>query len=132
MTSEQQIAKPTEKWIIALEYYDGPMSGVAYRTGDLDWVFFRVVGWDLEQWSKVYATTFISRESVNALLSALQNVEPIVKPLWIPSYTLEHAEVIEAWKFILAEAQKTSGWKLSETRDLLLDETELLDRKSVV
>jgi len=106
------------KWVIAKDYYDGPVSGIGLLARSNGEVFFRVVGWDPEQWDRVFAITTASREAVEVLRSCLTRIEPAREPFWLPGRETNTPEAIAAWRDLLSSALSAPEWTLVESHDL--------------
>jgi hypothetical protein len=106
-------------WVIALEYYDGPMTGIALRDRDQMKIFFRAVAWDSEQWDRVFAITPVRDNLVERLRGALAKIEAPKEPFWLPSPATNTPEVTSAWEAVVADAHESNDWSLVESHDLL-------------
>jgi len=113
------------RWVIAKEYYDGPMSGVAWRVRDDALIFFQVVAWDAEQWERVFAIAPTSTSAVEQLRTALNTVELQREPFWFPGPQAHTPEVSAAWEGIVREAVDAQDWQVVESHDLLGVVTEM-------
>lgn len=107
------------EWVIAKDYYDGPMSGVGFRLHDRRNVFFIVVGWDAEQWRRVFAVAPIREQLVTQLCSMLERWEQRIHPFWLPGPVTDRPEIATAWRAAQSDALQSSAWTLVESRDLL-------------
>lgn len=106
-------------WIIAHEYYDGPIAGIGLLTRDQKGIFFRVVAWDGEQWNRVFAITAVSDGKVEHLRTALTKIEAPKEPFWLPSQATNTPEVQSAWEALLTDVRASINWSLVESHDLL-------------
>ncbi len=107
------------RWVIAKDYYDGAMSGIALQTRDDVLIFFRVVGWDTEQWGRVFAITVVDNALGERLRALLAKLEPQREPFWLPGPQSTTPEVTTAWEDMLRAALETHQWRLVECHDLL-------------
>lgn len=119
MTTQAASAYPFCEWIIAREYYDGPMSGVAMRAADRAMIFFRAVAWDCEQWNRVFATTRVGEDAVEHLRTMLTKIETPKEPFWLPGPATNMSDVLSAWNAIFTNAGESGCWSLVESHDLL-------------
>lgn len=107
------------EWVIAKEYHDGPMSGIGLRSHDRKIVFFAVVGWDAEQWQRVFAVAPINEHIAHQLCSMLEKLEQRRLPFWLPGPATNLSEVSTIWQAALTEALSIGRWVLVESHDLL-------------
>ncbi|MEZ5897881.1 MAG: hypothetical protein R3D51_00150 [Hyphomicrobiaceae bacterium] len=109
-----------------MDYYDGPISGIALRQSDQSVIFFQAVASDIEYRNRVYAVTTVNRNAEN-LRSALTNYESQKEPFWLPSEVTNTAEVHLAWRNVESVVQTSSEWRLVECHDPLdvAQETEV-------
>jgi hypothetical protein len=115
----KEILDPLFAWVIAREYYDGPIAGVASRTRGQGKIFFRSIAWDSEQWNRVFAITPVQDSKVERLRAALTKIEEPKEPFWLPSEATNTPEVLSAWDAVLADVRKSTSWSLVESHDLL-------------
>lgn len=69
--------------LVALEYYDGPMSGVGFLP-DGSAIYFQAVAWDEEQWHRVYAAASVPVSIAAAVRDAFSKIEELREPIWCP------------------------------------------------
>ncbi len=119
MTTQGPSTAPFCAWVIAREYYDGPMAGIGLRARDQARIFFRVVAWDSEQWNRVFAITPVREDAVESLRTALTRIEKAKEPFWLPGPATYAAEVTSAWDAVFADAYESDNWTLVESHDLL-------------
>jgi len=119
MSTQASSARSFCAWVIAFEYYDGPMAGIGLRNRDRMNVFFRAIGWDEEQWNRVFAVTPVRGDSVESLRSALIRIEVPKEPFWLPSSATNTPEVTSAWEALLADTRESKAWSLVESHNLL-------------
>jgi hypothetical protein len=100
-----------------MEYFDGPMEGVAVRRSNRTAVFFRIVAWDDEYWERVFAVTEISLTSIAQLRLALNERESADELVAMQGAMTPDAEL--AWDDIQVEASLSSEWSLIESHDLI-------------
>jgi hypothetical protein len=106
-------------WVIAREYYDGPIEGIGLRARDQATVFFRAVAWDGEQWSRVFAVATVRPDLVDRLRAQLSADEEPKEPFWLPGRATDADGVLAAWEAVRADAQQEKRWSLVESHDLV-------------
>ena len=89
-------------WVIAREYYDGPMTGIGMRARDQTRIFYRIVAWDSEQWSRVFAIVPAQEARVDHLRTTLKEIEQLKEPFWLPGPATNTAQVVSAWDALMA------------------------------
>jgi hypothetical protein len=107
------------EWVIADEYCDGPMSGIGLRFQDQKTVLFKVVGWDSEQWQRVFAVAPVPEKLIDQLCSMLEKLEPRRRPFWLPGPATNQPEINAVWQAALTDALHDGAWILVESHDLL-------------
>jgi hypothetical protein len=50
--SEITRAEKLCEWVIAYDYYDGPLAGIGLRSKSRTFLFFKAVAWDEEHWKR--------------------------------------------------------------------------------
>ena len=126
MTAEDSSTTPFCTWVIALEYFDGPIAGIGLRHRDQASIYFRAVAWDDDEWFRVFATAPAGDDGVARLRAALARVEAPQTPFWLPSGGTDTPDVTSAWAHVSAGVQTSSAWSLVESRDLLAAARETL------
>jgi hypothetical protein len=106
------------RWIIASEYYDGSVAGIGERAADGAAVWFRAVGWDDEQWRRVFAVTTVEPSLSERLVQNLEKVEPRKMPFWLPGPDSATPDVKKIWDEIVGAAASSDRWSLVEAHDL--------------
>lgn len=119
MTTQLPSTGPFCAWVIAREFYDGPMTGIGLRARDRTKIFFRSVAWDSEQWIRVFAISPVKEGTVDSLQHALTAVEQSKKPFWFPGPATNTTEIVSAWDAVLTDAYESSTWSLVQSHDLL-------------
>lgn len=117
-TTEKPIS-PYLHWIIADDYYDGAVSGIGRRRSDNEFIWFRVVAWDDEQWQRVFAVTTIDPAIAGKLIDSLEKVEARRRPFWLPGPASDTPENNMLWGQVLHDALQGEKWWLVETHDLI-------------
>jgi hypothetical protein len=107
------------QWIVAKDYYDGATTGIGFRNRDGGIVFFRAVGWDEEQWERVFALTLVSKPITERLIRELEKLEPRRLPFWLPGPASLVPATQSSWDEIQQAALLASDWQLVECHDLL-------------
>jgi len=118
MTADTSFDVTLCSWVIANDYYDGPISGVGLRAKDQATVYFRAVAWDSEQWNRVFAIATVSQDLVDRLRQALAALESPKEPLWLPGPSTNHPDIVSLWESLEAEANASECWYLVESHDL--------------
>lgn len=118
-TTQAPSITPFCDWVIAREYYDGPVAGIGLRARDQVIIFFRAVAWDKEQWNRVFATSPARKDTVARLQVALTKIETPKVPFWLPGPATNTTEVAAAWDLVLANASESREWCFIESHDLL-------------
>jgi hypothetical protein len=119
MTTQALATGPFCAWVIAREYYDGPMAGIGLRARDQMKIFFRAVAWDSEQWNRLFVITPVRAGAVEHLRTVLTKIEKPKEPFWLPGAATSTPEVAWAWDAVLADAYESRQWSLAESHDLL-------------
>ena len=112
------------RWVIAWDYCDGEMSGIAQQADDNSWMFFRVIGWDHEQGQRLFAVVPLDTARIDKFRTVLGNLEPEREPFWLPGpqnreKNAETTEDLAAWNNLQRTALASRPWHLLEGKDLL-------------
>ena len=91
--------------LIALDYYDGPTSGLVSLSGN-DWnrpFYFELISWDEGRSRRVFALAELPNDTIlDDLTNALGPSSHPRRPIWFPSWTFE------------TEAEKTAAERIVE------------------
>jgi hypothetical protein len=117
--SEITRAEKLCEWVIAYDYYDGPLAGIGLRSKSRTFLFFKAVAWDEEHWKRVFSVTDLQSEVALGLLAALEKFEPRKEPFWFPSGMTHQTEVSSAWEAVRTAALDSKKWALVESHNLL-------------
>lgn len=118
--SNEILGNPFCRWVIAMKYYDGAVSGVGLRNGDDSLIFFQAVAWDSEQWDRIFVICPIAERLVSTLRDELEKAEPARVNFWLPGPASNTPGVLKAWSDIVSAAIASGDkWCIVETHDLL-------------
>lgn len=110
--------------LIALKYFDGPTAGVGWLHSDAT-IYFKLVGWDTEQWQRLFATIPIDSSLVTNLQATFSKYESKRLPIWIPNARNDAPDATRVANAFEREIDKLleSAVELSlvESHDLLHD-----------
>jgi hypothetical protein len=122
MAISSVVATPYCESLIALEYYDGPTTGVGWLPSK-ETIYFKLVGWDREQWQRLFLTIPIESTLVNDLQLLLEEYEIKKLPIWIPNArndVPQTAPILATFRARLEETLKHAKTvSIVESRDLV-------------
>lgn len=124
-----EVVPPYCTALIALGYYDGPTEGVGWlQSGDT--VYFRMMGWDKEQWRRLFAAIPLAPSLAINFREKLRNHEVERHPIWAPNAKNELPEVPAMVTMFKHEVQRivaqTSDLYLVESHNLVSDTPRVL------
>ena len=117
--------------VLGLEYFDGPMTGVAIQA-DGKAYYFTIVGWDEEHHERVFAVAEIQTKVAERVWRAFEAVEVPRLPMWYPQSDGTgdtRAEVDAAIAALRIEWEDRGFRRIIQSRDLTgrVIDTELND-----
>lgn len=118
--SGYQVCEMKLEKILGLDYFDGPMSGVAIQT-DGKAYYFKIVGWDEEHCERVFAMAEIQTKVAERVWRAFEAVEAPRLPTWYPQSDgigETRVEVHAAIAALRADWQSARFAKIIQSEDL--------------
>lgn len=96
--------------MIILDYYDGPVSGVAECEQDGQAYCFDMLDWDDQQDVRIFSLAPLASESFNRVVHLCSRQEEPRWPLWVPTRPEDFpASEAEKFWFAIAETLKDAG-----------------------
>lgn len=96
-------------WMVALDFYDGPTSGVMQCQVCFAEYRFTMLDWDEHQSDRVFSLEPLPVQSFNQIVEVLFNYEPPKLPLWFPLRPYPSKQVHELVERQLAEVMNNAG-----------------------
>lgn len=106
---------------LAIEYYDGPTAGIAFDAGESA-VYFALVGWDPEQWTRVFAVCDISGNVAQQVWADFERIDTPRRPLWAPNCGENNQAMMLASEVVATlhkEIRAVQAWYLCESHNLI-------------
>lgn len=118
--------------LVALGYYDGPTEGVGWLQSGVT-IYFKMMGWDKEQWRRLFAAIPVARSLATDFRKKLTNYEAERYPIWAPNAKNEFPGIVTAVNTFKHEIRRivaqTSNLYLVESHDLVSDSSRVVEVK---